>query len=115
MRLVRFEDGRLEIGLEASAPKSLTGDLSKKLAEWTGRRWMVIVSAEAGQPTLYAQAQTRKAELKDDVRGDPLVQAVLTRFPGAEIVDVRAPAGAPSVPDDLPPDVAGDINRDDEP
>jgi DNA polymerase-3 subunit gamma/tau len=115
VRLVRFEDGRLEIGLEASAPKSLTGDLSKKLAEWTGRRWMVIVSAEAGQPTLYAQAQTRKAELKDDVRGDPLVQAVLTRFPGAEIVDVRAPAGAPSVPDDLPPDVAGDINRDDEP
>ena len=49
------------------------------------------------------------------MRGDPLVQAVLTRFPGAEIVDVRAPAGAPAVPDDLPPDVPGDINRDDEP
>ena len=25
------------------------------------------------------------------------------------------PAGAPAVPDDLPPDVAGDIDRDDEP
>ena len=72
----------------------LTGDLSKKLADWTGRRWMVIVSAEQGQPSLYAQAQTRKAELKDDVRADPLVQAVLTRFPGAEIVDVRAAADA---------------------
>ena len=29
VRLVRFEDGRLEISLEASAPKSLTGELSK--------------------------------------------------------------------------------------
>ena len=53
---------------------------------------MVIVSAEQGAPTLRAQAQSRKAELKDGVRADPLVQAVLTRFPGAEIVDVRPPA-----------------------
>jgi hypothetical protein len=30
--------------------------------------------------------------LKDGVRDDPLVQAVLARFPGAEIVGVRAPA-----------------------
>ena len=94
VRLVRFEDGRLEFSLEPSAQKSLTGELSKKLADWTGRRWMVIVSAEQGQPSLYTQAQMRKAELKDGVRGDPLVQAVLTRFPGAEIVDVRTPGGA---------------------
>jgi DNA polymerase III subunit gamma/tau len=101
VRLVRFEDGRLELGLEPSAQKSLTGELSKKLTDWTGRRWMVIVSAEPGAPSLYAQAQTRKAELKDGVRGDPLVQAVLTRFPGAEIVDVRTPAGA-AASDELP-------------
>jgi DNA polymerase III subunit gamma/tau len=104
VRLVRFEDGRLEIGLEASAPKALTGELSKKLADWTGRRWMVIVSAEPGRPTLYAQAQMRKAELKDGVRGDPLVQAVLARFPGAEIVDVRPPAGVQAALEEAPLD-----------
>ena len=36
----------------------------------------------------------RKAELEDGVRADPLVQAVLARFPGAEIVGVRAAADA---------------------
>ncbi len=108
VRLVRFEDGRLEISLEASAPKSLTGELSKKLADWTGRRWMVIVSAEPGMPSLYTQAQTRKSELKDGVRTDPLVQAVLARFPGAEIVDVRPPADAAAGPDELPFDAAGE-------
>jgi DNA polymerase-3 subunit gamma/tau len=111
VRLVRFEDGRLEFSLESSAQKSLTGELSKKLAEWTGRRWMVIVSAEPGMPSLHAQSQTRKAELKDSVRADPLVQAVLTRFPGAEIVGVRPPAGAP---DDLTEDGTPDPTRDDE-
>ena len=93
VRLVRFEDGTLELALEPSARKTLVQELSKKLADWTGRRWMVAVSAEAGQPSLRAQADARKAELKDVVREDPLVQAVLQRFPGAEIVDVRPPAG----------------------
>jgi DNA polymerase III subunit gamma/tau len=93
VRLVRFEDGKLEIALESSARKTLIGELSKKLSEWTGRRWMVAVSAEAGSPSIRTQIEMRKAELKDNVRGDPLVQAVLTRFPGAEIVEVRQPPG----------------------
>jgi DNA polymerase-3 subunit gamma/tau len=93
VRLVHFEDGRLEIGLEPSAAKMLVSDLSRKLAEWTGRRWMVAVSSEPGAPSIRSQSETRKAELKDSVRTDPLVRAVLSRFPGAEIVDVRQ--GAP--------------------
>jgi DNA polymerase III subunit gamma/tau len=101
VRLVRFEDGKLEIALDPSAAKTLVGELSKKLSNWTGRRWMVAVSAEPGAPSLRAQAEARKAELKEDVQSDPLVQAVLKRFPGAEIVDVRPPADAPTA-DELP-------------
>ena len=106
VRLVRCEDGRLEIALEPSAPKTLVSDLSRKLSQWTGRRWMVVVSAEAGRSRrVKAQNETRQAELKDGVRADPLVQAVLARFPGAEIVDVRgsdaaAAAGRTAVEDD---------------
>ncbi|HEX3502228.1 MAG TPA: DNA polymerase III subunit gamma/tau [Xanthobacteraceae bacterium] len=96
VRLVRFEDGKLELALEPSAQHTLIGDLAKKLSQWTGRRWMVAVSKEAGAPSVKAQADLRKAELRDNVRTDPLVQAVLERFPGAEIVDVRVPAGGSS-------------------
>jgi DNA polymerase-3 subunit gamma/tau len=113
VRLVRFEDGRLEIALEPSAPRTLSGDLAKKLTTWTGRRWMVTVSAECGAPSLYAQAQNRKAELKDGVRADPLVQAVLDRFPGAEVVDVRTPGAASEA--DAPAEEGGDDNGDGEP
>jgi DNA polymerase-3 subunit gamma/tau len=109
VRLVRFEDGKLEIALEASAAKSLVNDLSRKLVDWTGRRWMIAVSAEAGAAPLRAQAEARRAELKNDVRSDPLVAAVLARFPGAEIVEVRPPASVPPVnPDDMPPDNESD-------
>jgi DNA polymerase-3 subunit gamma/tau len=89
VRLVRCEDGRLEIALEPGAAKTLVGDLTRKLSAWTGRRWMVVVSSEAGAPPLRVQAAAREAELKSGVRGEPLVAAVLDRFPGAEIVAVR--------------------------
>ena len=103
VRLVAFEDGKIEIALEPHAPKLLVGDLSKKLLDWTGRRWMVVVSTEQGAPSLRAQADQRKAQLESEVSSDPLVQAVLTRFPGAKIVGVTPPAGTSGGPaDDLP-------------
>ena len=97
VRLVRCEDGRLELALEPSAPKTLVNDLSRKLSEWTGKRWMVVVSADAGAPTVKVQNDARDAELKRGVKANPLVQSVLSRFPGAEIVAVRV-AGSTDEP-----------------
>src|SRR5450631_3341479 len=79
VRLVRCEDGQLEIALEASAPKTLVHDLQRKLTAWTGKRWMVVVSQEQGSATVRAQAEERQAELERGVQSDPLVQAVLKR------------------------------------
>lgn len=89
VRLVRYEEGTLEIALEATAPKTLINDLSRKLQQWTGRPWMVVISRDEGEPTLKSVADARKAELEVGVRADPLVKAVMERFPGAEIVGVR--------------------------
>ncbi len=92
IRLVRCEDGQLEIALEPSAAKGLVHDLQRKLNDWTGKRWMVVVSKEQGEPSLRAQADARQAEVERGVEGDPLVQAVLKRFPGATIVGVTQAA-----------------------
>jgi DNA polymerase-3 subunit gamma/tau len=88
VRLVRCEDGQLEIALEPSAPKTLVHDLQRKITGWTGKRWIVVVSKEEGAPTLRAQADAQQAEIERGVQNDPLVQAVLSRFPGAKIVGV---------------------------
>jgi DNA polymerase-3 subunit gamma/tau len=106
VRLVRFEDGKLELALEPGAAKSLVHDLSRKLGQWTGRRWMVVVSTEAGAPTVRSQADARQAEFERGVAADPFVQEVLARFPGAQIVDVRRNEPGMMPADALPP--AGD-------
>jgi DNA polymerase-3 subunit gamma/tau len=113
IRLVSFEDGKLEIALEPSARKTVVTDLQRKLTEWTGKRWMVVVSAEQGAPTVSSQAQAKQSELEQGVRADPLVQAVLARFPGAEIVRVTRGEGADEPLNDAPPPSPDDYGADD--
>ena len=68
-----------------------------------------MVSKEEGAPTMRAQAEAQQAEVERGVQSDPLVQAVLNRFPGAKIVGVTqntTETGEP-VPD-VPPDSEDD-------
>ncbi len=102
VRLVRCEGGQLEIALEPNAAKGLVHDLQRKLFQWTGKRWIVVVSKEQGEPTLRAQAEAQDAEIKRGVQADPLVQAVLNRFPGATIVGVTQ-AAPPEAEEIVPP------------
>ncbi|MEY9881756.1 DNA polymerase III subunit gamma/tau [Bradyrhizobium sp. USDA 329] len=89
MRLVRFEEGRLEVALEPNASKTMISELAKKFELWTGRRWTVIVSNEQGQPTLRSVNQAAKQQHARTAEADPRVQEVLSRFPGAKVVEVR--------------------------
>lgn len=95
VRLVRIEDGRLEVALERSAARTLINDLSRKLEQWSGRRWTVIVSNEAGQPTLRSQSESERNQRERAAESDPRVQEVLARFPGAKVVEVRKLAPEP--------------------
>jgi DNA polymerase-3 subunit gamma/tau len=95
VRLVRIEDGRLEVSLERSAARALVNELSRKLEQWTGRRWTVIVSNDAGQPTLREQSLVEKGQRERAAEADPRVKEVLARFPGAKVVEVRKLAAEP--------------------
>jgi len=95
VRLVRIEDGRLEVALERNASRTLVNDLSRKLEQWTGKRWTVIVSNEAGQPTLREQNLVEKNQRERAAESDPRVKEVLARFPGTKVIEVRKLAAEP--------------------
>src|SRR5712671_4202699 len=114
VRLVRIEDGRLELALERSAARTLINDLSRKLEQWTARRWTVIVSNEPGQPTLRSQNELQKSQRERAAESDPRVQEVLTRFPGAKVVEVRKLAPEPPESDASGEDPAENSDSDDQ-
>ncbi|MEL6436315.1 MAG: DNA polymerase III subunit gamma/tau, partial [Pseudomonadota bacterium] len=111
VRLVSIEPGRLSVSLTDDAPQALLGDLSRKLQDWTGVRWIVSLSRDEGGPTLEEEDNTKRAALLSDASKDPAVAKILDAFPGARIVDVRLAKGegaavATAVEDEmLPPDM----------
>jgi DNA polymerase III subunit gamma/tau len=106
-----IEEGRLEVGLVKGAPGNLATLLAAKLSEWTGQRWLVGISDSASGETLAEAAAKKQDQLKRDVRHDPLVEAVLTKFPGAQIVGVRPAADAPDESESALPDEPAEDDR----
>jgi DNA polymerase-3 subunit gamma/tau len=88
----------------------LLNDLTVKLKTWTGRHWVVSLSKEEGGQTLFEKETIRRETALLDARSDPAVAAVLSRFPGAKIIDVRIPDAlqAEAAEDDTLPEPEAD-------
>jgi DNA polymerase-3 subunit gamma/tau len=104
IHLVHIEQGKIEFRPSARAPRTLAGDLSQKLKDWTGIRWSVSIAREGGAPTLSEQKKSAKAAKFESATQEPMVRAILDRFPGAEIIAVRNIAEEDVVAAPLPDD-----------
>ena len=89
VHLVGFERGRLEIRLNPAAPASIPGEISDRLAKWTGQRWVVSVSSAEGDATITEQKIAEEQARRAAAAQDPLLKAAMAVFPGAKIVAVR--------------------------
>lgn len=89
VRPVRFEPPRFEFCPTERAPRQLSGQIKEKLSAWTGLNWAVVVSSEAGEPTIAEKRAGEKDRVFAGVLEEPLVKAALAIFPGAELRDVR--------------------------
>ncbi len=89
IRLVSFAPGRLEIALQPGTRPGLPNELMRKLEQWTPDRWVVAVSEEQGEAPIAEQKAEQRQSLFREARENETVQAVLEKFPDAEIVDVR--------------------------
>ena len=89
IHLVNFKPEQLEIRLAASAARELPNKIGNMLNSWTGKRWVIVISSDAGQPTIFQQQETNKAAAIESSKNDVLVKEVLKYFPDAVISDVR--------------------------
>jgi DNA polymerase III subunit gamma/tau len=89
VRPVSFGENRIEIALAPGAPKTLYNDLSRRLENWTGERWLIIPSNDDGGDTLAETEAVTKRAAEDDARADPAVAAIFKRYPNARIIGIR--------------------------
>ena len=91
LRLARYAPGRIEFEPTPGAKPDLAARLGQRLQGWTGARWGVSVVASGGAPSIAEARDNALSEVRAQAAGNPLVQAILTAFPGARISEVRSP------------------------
>ena len=90
VNLVKFEKNRIEISFNESLDKDFVKDLSSKLFEWTGERWIITFSKLKGQMSVKDKEKNEKKQLIDEMKNSEIFKSVLDRFPDAELIDVNS-------------------------
>jgi len=91
LRLASYTPGRIEFQPTENAPHDLAQRLGQRLQGWTGARWAVTLVNEGGAATLAEIRDADQLALEEEACEHPLVQAVLTTFPGAKITKITTP------------------------
>jgi DNA polymerase III subunit gamma/tau len=89
IRPIAVSEGKVEIALVEGANPAIANELSRKLEAWTSRRWMVMVAKTGGDAPAAQIRKDAKDSAFRSAREHPDVQAILKKFPGAEILNVR--------------------------
>ncbi len=88
VNLVSFEKNRIEISFNDALEKNFVKDLSLKLYEWTGERWIITFSKIKGEISIKEKEQNKKNEIFKNTKNSDLFKKVLETFPDANLIDV---------------------------
>lgn len=83
----------IDLFLLPGAQPELANELREKLNAWTGGRWVIMLSREAGAKPLGEVRREREADERRVVSEHPAVKAVLDAFPDAEISEINRADG----------------------
>jgi DNA polymerase III subunit gamma/tau len=88
VRLVKFESRILKINPIKDIPSNFSSTIAKLLEQWTGLKWIVSISNDAGQLSLKEQDDEISKSEEEKILKSEIVKTVLDNFEGAKITSV---------------------------
>ena len=87
--LVKFSNGQMEFSFNENIDKNFIKNLSKKLFVWTGKRWIITLSKEKGQPTHQEIKLEKKQTRLDEAIKTNAYKKMLEAFSDAKLITVE--------------------------
>ena len=87
--LVKFSNGQMEFSFNENIDKNFIKNLSKKLFVWTGKRWIITLSKEKGQPTHQeVKLEKKQTQLNEAIKTNAY-KKMLEAFSDAKLITVE--------------------------
>ena len=89
VRVVKFEKGKIDISFNEKLSKNFVRSLTEKLKLWTGERWIISLSKETGESTIFENKEIYKKKLLHEALESEVYKKIKENFPDAELSDVE--------------------------
>jgi len=89
VNLIKFSEGKIDISFNQNLDKNFVRNLSGKLVEWTGSRWVITLSKEMGSKTFSENKAIKKDELLNHEKKGDIYKKFKNIFSDGELLEVK--------------------------
>ncbi len=89
VKLVSFNRGKIDISFNEKLNKNFIKNLTEKLLQWTGERWIISLSKNSEAKSIYEKKLENKSNLIDQFQKDKITKDIESAFPDAKLIDIK--------------------------
>ena len=89
VKLVSFNSGKINITFNEKLNKNFIKNLTEKLLQWTGERWIISLSKNNNAKSIYEQNLDNKNNKIEEFNKSNIAREILNAFPDANLTDIK--------------------------
>ena len=88
VNLIKFSEGKIDIGFNENLGKNFVRNLSEKLLTWTGKRWVITLTKASGQKTFSERQSIMTEQLLEKEKKGEVYKKFKNIFPDGELIEI---------------------------
>jgi len=89
VKLVSFNKGKIDISFNEKLNKNFIKNLTEKLLNWTGERWIISLSKNLEAKSLYEKNQENQTNKLNEFKKSKIAEELELAFPDAKLIEVK--------------------------
>ena len=89
VNLISFKNNNIEISLNENLDKNFIKDLTSKLFDWTGERWIILLSKRTGSKSMKEIKTEDKNNKLQDLKDSEHFKNAINLFPDLEVTNIN--------------------------
>ena len=88
VNLIKFSQGNIDISLNEKLGKNFVRNLSERLLEWTGKRWVITLSKQQGSESFSEMQLKKSSEILENEKKSEVYKKFKSVFSDVDLIEV---------------------------
>ena len=89
VNLISFKNNNIEISFNENLDKNFIKNLTSKLLDWTGERWIILLSKKPGSKSMREIKSQDTNRILQDLKESETYKKAINLFPDIEVINVK--------------------------